>query len=627
MSSLALSGLSFGYSSPPLLENVSLNIAHGERVGLLGRNGAGKSTLLRLLAGELTPESGTLRFEPGARIAYLTQEVPSGLGGSIFDRVADGLGPAGGALALYHRLHRQTLTEADQVRLEEAVARLGENGGWEQLHRIERTLVEMQLDGDQLFDTLSAGRKRRVLLARAIVGKPDVLLLDEPTNHLDIDAIVWLQGFLLGYGGTVIFITHDRAFLQALATRIVELDRGRLFDFETDYETFLSRRDELLEAEARQQAQFDKKLAEEERWVRQGVKARRKRNEGRKRALIAMREERRRRRSEVGTVRFSAPEATRSGQRVVKADAVTFAYGERAIIREFSTEIGRGDRIGLIGPNGAGKTTLLRILLGELEPRSGTVQLGTRRQVAYFDQLRAQLDESKTVLESIAGGQEVLEINGQPRHLLGYLQDFLFTPERARMRVGMLSGGERNRLLLARLFTKPSNVLVLDEPTNDLDAETLELLEELLADYPGTVLLVSHDRAFLNNVVTSTIVVDPDGSVKEYAGGYDDYLQQRPAAPRAEARSAPPAEAPAVVPPAPRKLSFKEQRELEGLPKQIEDLEARQRELHERMAEPGWHRQGAERLSAATSELEQIERDLAAAYARWEALELVASRG
>ncbi len=596
MSVLSVSELTFGFDHPPLLEGVSFGAERGERVGLLGRNGAGKSTLLRLLAGELRPEAGSIQVPTGTRIAYLPQEVPAGLGGTVAERVAEGLGPAGAALE-----------------------------SWERQSRLERTLEEMRLEGGAAFDTLSAGAKRRVLLARALVGEPDLLLLDEPTNHLDIDSIVWLQDFLLGWRGTLIFITHDRAFLQALATRIVELDRGRTFDFATDYETFLQRRDDLLDAEARQEALFDKKLAQEEAWLRQGVKARRKRNEGRVRALMAMRVDRQARRAALGTARLSAQEAERSGRRVVQAVDVSFAYGDRVILRNFSAEISRGDRIGLIGPNGAGKTTLLKILLGELAPGSGAVKHGTQLAVAYFDQLMDRLDPAKKVWECVADGLEKLEIDGKTRHVLSYLQDFLFPPERARLGVDVLSGGERHRLLLARLFARPSNVLVLDEPTNDLDAETLDLLEELLVEYPGTVFLVSHDRSFLNHVVTGTFAFEGEGRVKEYVGGYDDYVRQRPRESRTStpARAAVPAPAP---PPGPRKLSWKEERERESLPARIEELEARQRELHEKMADPAWFRQGAEALSSSQAELDRLSAELANAYSRWEALEFGTGR-
>jgi ATP-binding cassette subfamily F protein uup len=594
VSVLSVTGLGFGHSTPPLLDGVTLNVERGERVALLGRNGTGKSTLLRLVAGELAPERGTIRFGVGTRVASLPQEVPAGLGGTTAERVADGLRP-------------------------------GVLESWERQRRIRRLLEELRLDGDAAFDALSAGAKRRVLLARALVGEPDLLLLDEPTNHLDLDSIVGLQERLLDFPGTLIFITHDRAFLQAVATRVVELDRGRTFDFAADYDTFLRRRDELLEAEAKQEAIFDKKLAQEEAWLRQGVKARRKRNEGRVRALEAMRVERRERREAIGTAKFSAQEAERSGRRVVQAVGVSFKRGDRTILRDVDVDVSRGDRVGLIGPNGAGKTTLLRVLLGELAPDSGTVRLGTNLSVAYFDQLLGRLDPAKKVWECVADGVEKIEVDGKTRHVLSYLGDFLFTPDRVRIGVDVLSGGERNRLLLARLFARPSNVLVLDEPTNDLDAETLELLEELLAEYSGTVFLVSHDRSFLNRVVTSTLAFEGDGRVKEYAGGYDDYVRQRPAAVRAAAprlAAGPPAAAPPPPPPAGlRKLSWKESRELEGLPARIEGLEARQRELHAKMADPAWYRQEAAVLGAEKAELDRLERELAEAYARWEALE------
>lgn len=624
MSVLTLTDVTFGFATPPLIEKISLGIEPGERVGLVGRNGAGKSTLLRILSGELRPEAGKIIFSAGAKAAYLTQDVPSNVGGTVFEKVAEGLGAVGLDVGTHHRLSRKARTDEEHAALDRAVARLGEQDAWEKLHRVERTLSEMQLDEDHPFDSLSAGKKRRVLLARALVNSPDILLLDEPTNHLDIESIVWLEEYLRGYPGALVFVTHDRTFLQTMATRIVELERGRIFDFKTDYRTFLRHRDELLDAEAKAEAQFDKKLAEEERWLRQGVKARRKRNEGRVKALMAMRQERQARRSKIGEMKMEALEAPRSGQRVVLAEGLRFSYGDKPILRDFSTEISRGDRVGLIGPNGVGKTTLLRILLGELQPQAGTVKLGTQLAVAYFDQLRARLDETKTVRESVAEGQENLEFNGRTRTVLSYLSDFLFPADRARLGVGVLSGGERNRLLLAKLFARPSNVLVLDEPTNDLDAETLELLEELLADYPGTVFLVSHDRSFLNNVVTSTIAFEGDGVVKEYAGGYDDYLRQRPAVQKAEVAAAPKPPPAPIAPPAARKLSFKEKRELEALPQVIEDLEARQKELHAEMASPDYHRQGAAKISAARSELEAIERDLSLAYSRWEELDALA---
>lgn len=601
MAILNISDLTYGFAGPPLLDRITLNVEPGERVGLLGRNGTGKSTFLRLVAGELRPESGTIACATGTRMAYLPQDVPAHLGGTIFERVADGLGPVAAGVVAYH-FHGAPLEE-----------------GWEPLRKVERTLSEMNLDGDERFDALSAGKKRRVLMARAIVGEPDLLLLDEPTNHLDLESIVWLEEYLKSFRGTSIFITHDRAFLRTLATRIVELDRGRAFDFRSDYDTFLRRRDELLDSEAKAEALFDRKLAQEEVWLRQGIKARRTRNEGRVRALLAMRLERQQRRAAPGTVRMEAREAERSGQRVLQAVDVSFSYGERAILRNFSVRIDRGDRVGLIGANGTGKTTLLRILLGELQPDSGTVELGTRLEIGYFDQLLSRLDPGKSVQDSVADGLEKIEVNGKVRHVLSYLGDFLFPADRARLDVRLLSGGERNRLLLARMFARPSNVLVLDEPTNDLDTETLELLEALLTEYPGTVLLVSHDRAFLNNVVTSTLAFEGNGIVKEYVGGYDDYLRQRP--PAGKAPPKPPPRVSPSAPAGPRKLNNKERQELEALPARIEALETRQKDLHAIMAEPGWHRQGTQRICALQEELAQVERDLAAAYDRWQELE------
>ena len=507
----------------------------------------------------------------------------------------------------------------EHAQLGRTVARIDEDGAWDAMHRVERTLREMGLAPDEAFDTLSAGMKRRVLLARAVVRTPDLLLLDEPTNHLDIDSILWLQGYLSRFAGALIFVTHDRAFLQALAGRIVEVDRTRLFDWPCGYAKFIERRGATLEAEAKQQAQFDKKLAEEERWIRRGVRERRKRNEGRVRALLEMREQRQRRPKETGSVRMQAQRAGRSGTIVARVRDASFSYEDSAIVRDLSMEIQRGDKIGLIGPNGVGKTTLLKILAGELAPDSGEVHHGTKLAISYFDQLRAQLDEALSAWENIGAGSDTIEFNGQPRHVLGILQDFLFTPERAQLPVSLLSGGEKNRLLLTKLFARPSNLLVLDEPTNDLDMETLELLEELLVDYDGTVLLVSHDRAFLNNVVTSTLVFEGGGTVKEYAGGYDDWLRQRqppPAkAPKRDAEKPRPRKADA------QKLTYKEKRELEALPEKIETLEARQEELHTLMADPDFYRKDGDAIAATRAELEALTQDLEAAYGRWELLE------
>ncbi len=627
---LALDELRFTYSSPTLLDGVSLNVERGERVGLVGRNGAGKSTLMKLVAGLVQPDDGSVTFEDGAKVAYLTQHVPTDLAGTIFDRVAEGLGDLGTAVADFRRIDRLVQSgEASEEELSEhaeAVAAIGEHDGWDALHRIERTLGDMSLDPDGRFESLSAGMKRRVLLARALVDQPDLLLLDEPTNHLDIASILWLQDYLGRFDGTLMFVTHDRAFLRALASRIVEVDRGRLFDWTCDYDTFLARRDAQLAAEEQQQALFDKKLAEEERWIRRGIKARRTRNEGRVRALKKMREERRARRQKVGTARVQLQEAERSGALVAKAEGLEFAYDDLPIVDGLDVTIFRGDRIGLIGPNGVGKSTLLKLLLGELQPQRGAVRNGTNLQVAYFDQLRSQLDEEKSAVENVGDGRDFVEINGNKRHVLGYLQDFLFPPERARTRVGFLSGGERNRLLLAKQFTKPSNVLVLDEPTNDLDVETLDLLEELLQEYSGTILLVSHDREFLNNVVTSTLAFAGNGVVREYDGGYDDWLRQRAEAEPAavtEPAPSPKRSLETTAPPKPsaKKLSYKDQRELDALPARIDDLEKRIADVHQTMSDPAFYQRDGQEIAAAKAELEALEAELAEAFERWESLD------
>jgi len=594
MALLSLRGVGLSFGGPKILDGVDLMIEAGQRVCLLGRNGEGKSTLLKLIAGDLEPDDGEILRQQGLRVARLPQDVPEGHGGTVADEVAEGLGADDHGLG------------ADDHRVQSVVSRVG-------------------LDPDARFSELSSGMKRRVLLARAIVDDPDILLLDEPTNHLDIESIRWLESFLLRYGGTIVFVTHDRVFLQRLANRILELDRGRLSDWSCDYETFLVRRDQLLAAEARERDLFDKKLAEEEKWIRKGVEARRTRNEGRVRALEAMRVAHRQRRERQGTARMQAQEGERSGTLVIEAEDVEFGYGDRSVIRDLSTTILRGDKVGVIGPNGAGKTTLLRLLLGQLSPRGGTIRQGTNLEISYFEQLKGALDDEKTVQKNVSE-YDTIAINGRDRHILGYLQDFLFEPERSRTLVKHLSGGERSRLLLAKLFTKSSNMMVLDEPTNDLDIETLELLESLLVEYQGTILLVSHDRAFLNDVATSTLVVDPDGAVKEYEGGYDDYLRQRPAESAPEARpAAEPSFKKATEPPRPKvvKLSNLERKELQTLPGKIEKLEAALRELHEAMADPGFYKQDRDAIARANAQLQQVEADLASSYERWEALEAI----
>lgn len=632
MAVVCFRGVSFGFVSPPLLDNADFSIERGERIGLLGRNGAGKSTLMRLVSGDLKPDVGVIDRQAGTRVARLEQDVPVGRTGTIFDEVALGLGEVGDAIAAFHKLHQSTteLSEAEQKALHRRSDSLDHEQAWKLEHRIDQVLDRMQLDPNRDFDSLSSGMKRRVLLAKALVLNPDVLLLDEPTNHLDIDAIAWLEEFLLKFPGTLIFITHDRVFLQKLATRIVELDRGKLYDWTCDYATFLVRKQEAMLAEEQQQALFDKKLAQEEAWIRRGVKARCVRNEGRVRALKKLREERQARREKVGNMQVEMQEAERSGALVINAVDVAYQYDADGpmIVQGLTTTIMRGDKVGIIGPNGAGKTTLLRLLLGELEPTSGRIRLGTNREVAYFDQLRAQLDVNETVQENVAAGQTELMINGRKRHIISYLEDFLFTPERSRSLVRYLSGGERNRLLLARLFSKPSNVLVLDEPTNDLDAETLELLEDLLVEYSGTVLLVSHDRAFLNEVVTNTLVFEGDGVVKEYSGGYDDWQNQRAATLAATmngssgaAKSTKTESSRPDVPLKPKRLSFKEQKELDQFPQLIEELEAEQGRLHEMMGQPGFYQQDKMTIATTTQQLQTLQQQLTASYQRWESLE------
>ncbi|MEZ6063419.1 MAG: ATP-binding cassette domain-containing protein [Planctomycetaceae bacterium] len=637
---LSLKNVTFSYSHPALLDDVTLHIDRGERIGLVGRNGAGKSTLLKILAGRLRPDDGSIDLEQDTVIAELTQDVPVVEQQSAFEVAAGGFADLSDAVIEYRRLntvmHRGESLSAEQQDIYEAAShRLADADLWSAGDQLENLLMEMQLPSDASFAELSAGMKRRVLLARAMIRRPDILLLDEPTNHLDIDSILWLQDYLSRFDGTLIFVTHDRVFLQELARRIIEVDRGRLFDWTCDYQTFLKRRDDLLAAEAIEQAHFERKLAEEERWIRQGIKARRTRNEGRVRALKKMRQEHAERRKQIGTAKLQLQQAEKSGQLVAKLENVTHGFGGDPLIRDFTTTLMRGDKVGIIGPNGIGKSTLLKILLGELKPDSGYVRLGTNLSVAYFDQLRGQLDPAKTARENISDGTDHLLIDGNKRHVMGYLQDFLFSPDRAHTRVEFLSGGERNRLLLAKLLSKPANVLVLDEPTNDLDVETLELLEETLPQFQGTLLLVSHDRAFLNNIVTSTIVFEGSGVVTEYDGGYDDWLRQKEAQSEASATTLPkkqPANA-AAAPAAkatsagasttttkPKKLSYRDQRELDELPERIDALEARQAELHALMADPSLYRESGDRIAATKQELETVTSELAECFKRWEEL-------
>jgi ABC transport system ATP-binding/permease protein len=627
MALMNLQGVRLAFGGPLILDRIDFQIEKGERVCLVGRNGEGKSTLMKIIGGEITPDSGEMIRQQGLKVTRLTQEVPHDISGTVFEVVAGGLGHIVKLLADYHGIsarlaHEQTpalMNELERVHHELETA-----GGWEANNRIETVITRLKLPSDAMFNELSGGYKRRVLLGKALVSEPDLLLLDEPTNHLDIQSIDWLEEFLLSYAGTILFVTHDRMLLKKLATRIVELDRGKLTSWPGDYNTYLERKQALLNAAAKEDARFDKRLSQEEVWIRQGIKARRTRNEGRVRALEEMRKQRSQRRELSGAVKMDVQKAEASGKLVVVAEDVGFGYGGRAVIKDFSTTIMRGDKIGIIGPNGSGKTTLLKLLLGDLKPETGKIKPGARLEVIYFDQHRAHLNDERSVAENIGEGNDTVMINGNPRHVIGYLQDFLFSPERARTPVKVLSGGERNRLLLAKLFTKPSNVLVLDEPTNDLDGETLELLEELLLDYPGTVLLVSHDRAFLNNVVTSTLVFEGGGKVAEYVGGYDDWLRQRPRengeTPKKKTLLS---DKQAAQPKRAAKLSYKEQKELETLPGKIEKLEAEQGELFKSMSDASFYQKSKDEIARTQERLKSIEDELAVAYERWEMLEAI----
>jgi len=632
---VALDRVSMAFGHLPLLDEVTLQVEPRERVCLIGRNGTGKSVLLKIVNGELPPDSGSVWREPGVRIARLDQDVPLSAHLPVFDVVAQGLGDLSDLVMAYHHAAvavAEAATGPALNTLGRLQHKLEERDGWRLEQRVELVLARLSLPAETIVDTLSGGWRRRVLLARALVAQPDLLLLDEPTNHLDIDAITWLEDFLADYPVAVMFVTHDRAFLQRLATRIVELDRGRLTSWPGDYTTFLRKKEEWLANEAVLQEKFDRKLAEEEVWVRQGIKARRTRNEGRVRALIAMRNERAARREQPGTVRMQVEAADPSGRLVFEATDVAKAFDGTPVVAGFSARVIRGDRIGLIGPNGAGKTTLLRLLLGEIAPDEGEVRRGVNLQVAYYDQQREQLDPEKTVFDTIGEGNDSVTVNGRSRHVNGYLADFLFPPERARSPVKALSGGERNRLLLARLFTRPVNVLVLDEPTNDLDLESLELLEAQLAEFSGTLLLISHDREFLDNAVTSTLVFEGGGRVQEYVGGYQDWLRQRPkpVAPGAS-RAAGGAEAampdrdrtagPGGTAPAKKKLSHHERREFAQLPGRIDALEGELRELHAAIAHPEFYKEGALAITRTLARVEEAQRELDEAYARWVELE------
>ncbi len=604
-----------------LLDHLEFKIEPRERIALIGRNGMGKSTLMKLINGEIPADNGEILYQSKVHIARLEQEVPRDTIGTIFAVIAAGLGEAGKTLARYLTLSMNlaNLTGKEQDELHTLHVE------WTLQAKVEKILSLLELDGEADFAALSGGMKRRVLLGRALVQDPDLLLLDEPTNHLDIESILWLEKFLLNYPAALLFITHDRSILQNLATRIVELDRGILTSFPGDYPAYLARKAELLETEARHNALFDKKLAEEEVWIRQGIKARRTRNEGRVRALKRLREERSERRQVMGNVALNVAMAERSGRLVIEAQHITHSYAGRPLIKDFSLTIHRGDKIGIIGPNGCGKSTLLKILFAGLNPDSGTIRRGENIEIAYFDQLREQLHPEQSVADNVMEGSTSIEINGEKKHIIRYLQDFLFAPERARGPVKVLSGGERNRLLLAKLFAKPSNLIIMDEPTNDLDVETLELLEELLIDYKGTLIVVSHDRAFLNNVVTSTIAFEGDGTVYEYIGGYDDWQRQQRTLPQTSKKPTPNKKMAITPPPQPttaiKKLNYSEQHALDTIEAQIDAIEAKKLVLHNQTLNTAFYNQSVEEQQKVFADLKTLESELEALMARWEILE------
>jgi len=626
---LRLDNASLHYGNLALLDGLDLGISKGNKIGLLGRNGAGKTTLLKVLAGEIVPESGECWLRPGTRIAWLQQILPEADQQTVYDVVASGLAETGRLLAEYHHLV-QAEDVTDMKALSRVQQQLEAQDGWRLQQRVETTISQLELPADSMMSELSGGWRRRVALAQALVSKPDILLLDEPTNHLDIPAIRWLEEQLRNFKGALILITHDRRFLQNVANWMAELDRGHLTLWQGDYQSFLRHREQQLQAEERANQLFDKKLAQEEVWIRQGIKARRTRNEGRVRALKALREERGQRRERIGSAGFAVEDASRSGKIVAELEQVGHRYGDNQVINDFSTIIQRGDRIGIVGANGAGKTTLVKILLGELKPSTGKVSLGTKLEVAYSDQLREHLDPEKNLIDNVCGGQEFIEIGGRRRHAISYLGEFLFSPDRVRMPVKALSGGEQNRVILARLFSKSANLLVLDEPTNDLDIETLELLEEILLTFEGTVLLVSHDRDFMDNVITSLIVLDGKGDVNEYVGGYSDWEARGgslsdvagagslPKASKSETDSSV-KEKPATSTKV--KLSYKHQRELGNLPGKIEKLEQQQSELETQMSAPGFYQSDFERVQLVSKELLEVQQKLTQAYDRWSVLE------
>ncbi len=625
MALLSIQDVTLSFGTEPLLVNINLHIEPGERICLLGRNGVGKTTLLKLIDGRLTPDSGIISTDSKTAIASLTQDVPLEMTGTVFDQVSAGLGTRGKLISQYHiatqKLAANPTDTALLKKLEQLSREIDTENAWQINQLVEVIIQKTQLNPDANVASLSAGMKRRVLLAKALVRQPDLLILDEPTNHLDVDTIIWIEEFLQRYKGALVFVSHDRAFIRNLSTRIIEIDRGDLKSFSCDYDTYLARKQALLDAQAVEQGLFDKKLAKEETWIRKGVRERRKRNQGRVRDLLKMRQERAQRRQLIGTAKLSTNDPARSGRLIIEAKNISFGYEpDNFIIKDFSTMIMRGEKIGILGPNGSGKTTLLRLLLGQLTPKNGTIRHGVNLEIAYFDQLHSQLDPARSVFENVADGNQTVFINGSSRHVFGYLQDFLFTPAQSRNPVANLSGGERNRLLLAKLFAKPSNVLVLDEPTNDLDMETLDLLEEFILNYPGTVLLVSHDRQFLNNVVTAILAIEQPPTVKEYTGGYDDWLRQK-LLPQTEAEQV----SSEKVKPKPqkqttKKLTYKLQKELETLPTKIEQLETQQHQLMQTLSDPDFYKSGQD-VAQTNVKLKELTTQIEDAYQRWHQLE------
>ncbi len=629
---ISLQDISLAFGGPPLFDKLSLQLEPRQRVALLGRNGVGKTTLMKVMVGQISVDSGEIVCQKGVKLTHLPQEVPNDVNGIVFDIVLSGLGERAKLLSEYHTVsHKLETQQSDSLlrRLDDLQHKMDHSNSWDMSYQVEQVIFQMKLDPDSEFSCLSGGQKRKVLLAKALVCSPDILMLDEPTNHLDIESITWLEDFLKTYKGTLFFVTHDRAFMNSLSTHIVELDQGRIFSWPCDYPTFLERKAQALEIEAMQRQNFDKKLAKEEVWVRQGVKARRTRDEGRVKALESMRKEKQAQRQLIGQVKMQAGESDRSGNLVIKALNLGFSYGDKCLIKDYSTRIMRGDKIGVIGPNGSGKTTLLKILVGQLSPQVGEVRIGTKIDLLYYDQLRESLDEDKSVKENVSGDADMITVNGKTKHIFGYLQEFLFSPERAKTPVRVLSGGERNRLLLARLFTKPSNVLVMDEPTNDLDIETLEMLEDLLLKYSGTLFLVSHDRAFLNNIATSTIVLEGQGQINEYPGGYDDWQMQH----KNKSRSNPEqinkdivknkSKDKKTLKTKPKKLTFKQEKELKEIPLKIEKLEAEQAKIFKDMSQPDFYQKAKNEIKQMTERLNLIKQALPDMYKKWEELESI----